>query len=360
MTIPDQVAYSTAPVFTADTFVTALASLGWSADDFPNLTRSFETTLAAVENARRYLVENIGDDCLDVVAAGSLGRYELTEASDLDYLVVCHQDHEHGPAYFVREVDELREKLIPNVTLRPPGATGMFGVSIPQSELYEHIGLERDSVTTHSRRALVLEESVSLLRPQRHAALVRQMVIRYVDAIPPQPSRVPRFLINDLARYWHQLAVDYQAKSDNGVHSPIRRLKLIGPRKFTYAASVLALLNVERRALPKESMIEQLTVAFQTPPTLRFMSEVRYLIDSGVSDAGEQGFAAMKAIDTFNGLLSDESWRQRIERAKSREEADEMPDFTVAREQARVLQNELDKLFFSADLAELTRKYLVF
>lgn len=46
--------------------------------------------------------------------------------------------------------------------------------------------------------------------------------------------------------------------------------------------------------------------------------------------------------------------------AKSREEADALDAFREGRELARSLQGALDSLFFSHDLQNLTRKYLVF
>lgn len=285
----------------------------------------------------------------------------MSRESDLDYLIVCYSEDQHDHGSALEAADGLRTVVIPGAELREPGATGLFGKILRDEELYEIIGLEEDKNSTHSRRALVLEESVSLLAPRLHDELIRTMVVRYVDAIPLGRSSVPRFLVNDLARYWRQLTVDYQAKSESGSPSTLRRLKLIGPRKFTYASSMLPLLTLELRDLGKEGIIERLVEVFRAPPTLRFLNELAYLRETGAGAAAvEHGLAALATVDKFNGLLADEGWREKVQQISTREEAEALDEFQQARELARSLQDELGGLFFSPQLEILTRKYLVF
>lgn len=358
--IGELVTLSLMPEDVRQRFVGVVQRLGGDTNDYANILDSYQVTESAVSNARTHLARAELDSCVDVLGLGSMGRYEMSSESDLDYLIVCHADDEHDHAPDIDQVDSLRFVVIEGKELRPPGATGLFGASIRDEDLYAFIGLERDTNETHSRRALVLEESVSLHDPALHVELLRKMSVRYVDAIPLGRSRVPRFLLNDLARYWRQLAVDYQAKSETGQPSNLRRLKLIGPRKFTYASSVLPLLALELRELDKEDIVERVVEVFQVPPTLRFLDEVEYLGTVGATDLVEPALAALAAMDKFNGLLSDSEWRQRVQAAESRDEAEDLPEFRAGRDLARELQGHLDAVFFSPKLEQLTRKYLVF
>lgn len=342
-------------------FKAAAEVVGSSSSAYPNLLRAYETTQDAVSRARSHLASAGLEPCVDVLGLGSVGRFEMSQESDLDYLLVCHSDDEHDHAVALQAADGLRAVVIPGVELKEPGSTGLFGKWLRDEDLYEVIGLEEDKNSTHSRRALVLEESVSLLAPQLHEELMRTMVTRYVDAIPLGHSSVPRFLVNDLARYWRQLTVDYQAKSESGSPSTLRRLKLIGPRKFTYASSMLPLLTLELRELDKAGIIKRLVEVFRTPPTLRFLSELAYLRENDPASAAvEHGLTALAAVDEFNGLLADAGWREKVQQVSTREEAEALDEFQQARQLARTLQGALDALFFSPQLEVLTRKYLVF
>ncbi|WP_157439128.1 hypothetical protein [Agreia sp. Leaf244] len=342
-------------------FVDALVRLGAQEADFPNLIRSYEASQTVISNARSHLLASDLDPQVDVIGFGSLGRYEMSNESDLDYVIVRHGPSNQGETWTVDLVDGLRSVVVPGREIRAPGSTGLFGAIIDAGDLYEVIGLEADTNRTHSRRSLVLEESVSLCRPNLHKELLHKMVKRYVDAIPLGSSCVPRFLVNDLARYWRQLAVDYQAKSESGAPSSLRRLKLIGPRKFTYASSVLPLLTLDLRGLDKDQLVDTIVDTFLLPPSLRFLREVEYLVSTGASvDTAGQALRAVRAVDAFNGLLSDGEWRLLIGKEQSREEAEKLKEFAEARELARELQAALDEIFFSPKLEALTRKYLVF
>lgn len=284
----------------------SLARLGQASESFPNLSRAYSLTQTAVTRARDHLSQAGLSECIDVIGLGSLGRFEMSPESDLDSLIVCRADEEHDHAEDLTILDGLRTRLIDGVELAEPGSTGLFGGKIAQKELYEVIGLDRDTNPVHSRRVLVLEESVSLYDPAQHEDLLRKMVERYVDAIPLGRSNVPRFLVNDLARYWRQLAVDYQAKSETGSPSALRRLKLIVSRKFTYASSVLPLLTCDLRMIEKAEIVDRLVAVFQLPPTLRFLSELEYLGESGADkSAVSSGLEIMALVDQFNGLLTD-------------------------------------------------------
>lgn len=334
--------------------------LGWGPTELPNLALARTTTETAVGNARTFLATAELDECVDVIGLGSIGRFEMSLASDLDYLIVCHANDGHNHDDVIPLVDSLRCEVLPGVELRKPGSTGLFGGALDDADLYDKIGLEKDSNTTHSRRVLVLEESISMHNPSLHSGLMQRMVSRYINAIPFGRSIVPRFLMNDLARYWRQLAVDYQAKTDTGGPSSLRRLKLIVPRKFTYAASVLPLLTLELRGVSRADLDETLVQAFAISPTLRFANEIEYLSNSGDnSSVTDLGRKALRILDKCCGLLADSAFRERIE-AMPVDAGNVSIELKAANDMARELQDVLEELFFSDILRDLTRKFLVF
>ncbi len=136
-------------------FKAAAEVVGGSSSDYPNLLRAYETTQDAVARARSHLASAGLEPCVDVLGLGSVGRFEMSQESDLDYLLVCHSDDDHDHTVALEAADGLRSVVIPGVELKEPGSTGLFGKWLRDEDLYEVIGLEEDKNSTHSRRALV-------------------------------------------------------------------------------------------------------------------------------------------------------------------------------------------------------------
>ena len=63
----------------------------------------------------------------------------------------------------------------------------------------------------------MLLESVALGRQEAHQSVIRAVLKRYLIEDPSfgrqsGPYRVPRFLLNDFARYWRTMTVDFAYK----------------------------------------------------------------------------------------------------------------------------------------------------
>src|SRR6185503_7225481 len=100
---------------------------------------------------------------------------------------------------------------------------------------------------------LLLEESVSLLEPRLHRKLVEVIIGRYLYEGQGDANGPPRFLLNDVVRYWRTIAVDYEAKvwRDLAVDGwGVRYLKLRISRKLTFVSALVSLFLV---ALEKPS-----------------------------------------------------------------------------------------------------------
>lgn len=165
-------------------------------------------------------------DCSFIVS-GSLARDEFTpgpigdgpdnqtEGSDVDWtlLVDGEADPQHLPA--VQKISNVLKEL----GFKPPGPTALFGGLVFSHELVHVIGGDADTNRNLTRRILLLLES----RVLEEASAVRERVMRnifrrYLDedrgyhAVHGLRIKVPRFLLNDISRFWRTMAVDYAAK----------------------------------------------------------------------------------------------------------------------------------------------------
>ncbi|MGH9279298.1 MAG: nucleotidyltransferase domain-containing protein, partial [Acidimicrobiales bacterium] len=152
---------------------------------------------------------------IGVVLTGSFARREVTDTSDCDFLVLVDGLVPHGLiTRAIQQVNDLaREKRYGDV-----GSQGVFGDFAIGTELMARIGLDADTNVNTTRRLLMLFESVSVFNDEVRERLIRQLLERYCTDYDPRSSRsnidrvnVPRFLLNDLVRYWRTMAVDFGA-----------------------------------------------------------------------------------------------------------------------------------------------------
>ncbi|WP_435748740.1 nucleotidyltransferase domain-containing protein [Microbacterium sp. PMB16] len=344
----------------------ALARVGWSDLSLPSLDAAFAHSESCIETARAHLAKQLddADPAIDVVAFGSLARREMTPASDLDWLVVVHALPERRSSVqdAVTAADSLRMVIGDGaVEVRAPGSSGVFGQMVSAVELVEVIGLQADTNHSHTRRILLIEESVSLRDEELHRKLLTTAFQRYLDAHPPATTGVPRFLLNDLLRYWRTVTVDYQAKSPAESMYSLRYLKLIVSRKLTFAASLLPLLTLalEEPELPGDAFAERLCETYSKPALVRWVDAAAVIVarNDAIADHVKD---VLRIAEEFNGLVGDSDWRLRVAEASRQPDAKDQPEFSQARDLGRRLQDNLEAIFFAEPLLPLTRGMLVF
>jgi len=314
-----------------------------------------EQTIATARERLNKIVPREEDVQLDVVVFGSIARREASPESDADFLVVAYEllpedrverTHDLLNASYVLLTEELKFK--------PPGAQGMFGTVISAPDLTERIGLEADTNLTHSQRILLLEESTSIYAPDLHTRLIRALLKRYViDYVADPKAGVPRFLLNDVERYWRTLCVDYQAKRwirrDEGWG--LRYLKLVISRKLAFVGTITSLLLTER------AEVDPLVIQFEMPPLARFAQLHKQL--------GEEGLQALKEslviAEEFAAALCDDKFRKKASSIASRGEFDSVPEAEEMRKRGRHLQELLETIFFrDPSLKDRSERYLSF
>ena len=321
----------------------ALAAAGGVA--FPALDAARALTDARCDAARAALAGVPRDPDVAVVLLGSWGRRELTSGSDDDVLIVTTGDRR----------EELRPRL---EELQPAfggasGAQGTFDEVVSVRELAT-IGLEADSNRVLTRRMLVLLESAPLLGADVHRTVLATLLDAYLGSGERRDRRPPRFLLNDVIRYWRTVAVDFEAKARAGEDGKwaLRHAKLRTSRTMLFAGGLLPLLECHHVVADEAPAL--LLGELLQPPTDRIAAAfLRYeAVDAGVRTLG--------AYDRFLALLDDPERRAGLEgldRARAREDE----TFQQCRRLGREIQQGLTALLFEREpLRRLVRQYGVF
>ncbi|ACY14892.1 conserved hypothetical protein [Haliangium ochraceum DSM 14365] len=310
-----------------------------------------------------------------MIVFGSLARGEWTGGSDVDWtlLVDGQADPEH-----LSTVQQITGCLA-DLKYKEPGRTALFGGLAFSHGLIHQIGGEHDTNRNTTQRILLLLES-AVVGGQKgvRERVIRQLLRRYVnedyeyrDPRKTKP-RVPRFLLNDVVRYWRTMAVDAAAKrrEREGQGWALRNFKLQMSRKLIFAAGLAACLGCKLKPGPAwdaqdsvssadnaalDAAVESLFGFAECTP-LELLA--RTVLDFDAIDAANDLYGA---YDAFLGILCDPEKRDRL-RALTKADAfgDEL--FGEARDIGKRFQSGLTKLFFDTDdeLTKATQRYGVF
>jgi hypothetical protein len=265
-----------------------------SGRSFPNLLAARERTATKLTERRASLAEFLHDDDIAVVLLGSWGRSEVTSGSDDDFMLLI--DGEVRPNIRPSKVE------IETILDQAPGDQGIFGEPVSSRRMIEKIGLEEDHNSNLSRRMLFLLESVYATGPDVYDSVREQLLDRYVDA-SVKDYRPPRFLLNDVIRYWRTMCVDFAGKEHEGPDKwGLRNAKLRTARKVLFAGGLLPVFECAR--LTTDEMPGYLRDQLQMSPVDRIAEAfLRH-------HAADPGGRALGAYDDFLGLLNDSTRRE--------------------------------------------------
>lgn len=287
-----------------------------------------------------------------MVGFGSLARREMTHESDFDYLVLALSltDDPESPVALLRRANELRrvwlteEGHTDGEAVAPPGTSGVFGRAAGAFDLVDKIGLQDDTNHSMTRRMLLLEESVSLRDSSVHEAVVGAALRRYLNVGQTSPRKVPRFLLNDVVRYWRTISVDYQAKArEDSVPSGLRYLKLLIPRKTLFAGTLMSLLLSGLEGW-HEATAEDLAKQFALTPLERLVQGH----DRAPGEVQEAMTGVLEVVDEFMDRSADNGWRRQVK--QGRPGGQDQSAFDEMRARADVLQGHLQTIFFGWEL----------
>lgn len=324
-----------------------------------NLEKAAERSTEQIHAAASFFKDSLGlDDQLDIVVCGSMARQEMSGASDFDYIVIAHGLV--GDASRTRAFRKACDAWCDQNSIPRPGTSGIFGKIVSGGELVEQIGLEFDTNHSLTRRILLLEEGVSVLDKTLHRKFVKVVLSRYLDDPSLDDDAVPRFLLNDICRYWRTIAVDYQAKRWVTLDASgwaLRYLKLRISRKLTFAGSLIPLLLVG--IYDPEDAHDFLLKQFVDMPPLARLAQLVY--GTADEDVHRHLREILAIADRFTGFLATKQQRDEVGALPSRTAAEGNAAFSEMRERSAQLQEHLEGLFLdTAAIGTLGRKYLTF
>lgn len=320
--------------------------------DVAALLRARERTAERIGERRELLAALDVDDDATVVMMGSWGRRELTPRSDDDYMVLVRGARGSAPPRPTPGAVDRAFARDPAGSA-DPGREGIFAKVVYSADLVQRIGLDDDSNTNLTRRMLLMLESVAACNPDVLEGTRRDVIDDYLsDSV--KDFRPPRFLLNDLVRYWRTIGVDFVAKDRKraGEGWGLRNAKLRTSRKLLFASGLLPVLRCHELAAAQ--IPDFLAAQLALPPTDRVADAFLHY------DMLVQGAAVFNAYDRFLRLIGDEQARAELIALDGREAADDSPRFAEATQLGHAIDRGLISLLFGDGLRAVTQDYAIF
>lgn len=338
--------------------------------NLPHLRSSIGETDHLISTLKKTLInmEPAGDTSADVdfVIFGSGARKECTEKSDVDWTLLvdgqANQDHlQHSI---------MIENAIIKSGINKPGSSGLFGQITFSHELIHNVGGEYDTNFNLSKRILLLLESIPIKEAKCGNGLAYERVLttvisQYVindsgfSLKNPSDYTVPRFLLNDIIRFWRTVCVDfaYKQKQQDGKKWAIRNLKLRTSRKLLYVKGLLMCYSCYKIKMSSTDVINQLKKYSMMTP----INAVDDILRTKANISDDIVIKLFRYYDEFSALLHDSSFREEMERLNMLEVYDNN-NFIKARSICDNFQGVLDEIFLKPDteLYEFIKKYGIF
>lgn len=336
---------------------------------FPNIAAARRLTADTLARLADLLQREVPSDT-SVVVFGSLARGEYTTRSDVDWTLLI--DGQADPGHF--EAVRAITRALKREGFGEPGPSGVFGNVAVSHPILHQIGGQEDTNKLTTQRILLLLESRSIGRHEALDRVVNLVLSRYVEddrglLFGSKGDLVPRFLLNDIVRYWRTVTVDFVYKQrDREDGWALRNAKLKMSRKLIFAGGMLACFAPQlfaggeplRGASGKVDvfrLVRFLRDRVRIPP-------LDQLAEAALrpSVRAETARGVFEAYDAFLGVLQDDEKRAHLKRLTF---ADLDRGDALFRDTSRIgrrFQEALDRLFFHEDeeLRRLILDYGVF
>jgi len=335
--------------------------------------RAFPHVMGARELARstlaelRALLAGLEPEDTSIIVFGSFARGEYTRGSDIDWTLLV--DGRADDAHF-RQALAITEAL-DRAKYQPPSPFGVFDNVSFSHQLLHLIGGHDDTNRNTTQRILLLLESIAIGRAEAHERVVDLILHRYVAddrglLFSKRLPAVPRFLLNDIIRYWRTITVDFVNKQRTKGGWALRNIKLRMSRKLLFASGMLACFSLELFGKGErwrgEGGVDPARVVRYLRERLR-LSPLEQMCEALLrpSITPESALKVIGSYDDFMGILIDEDKRKHLSNVPLGALGED-PLFKEATSLTYAFQEGLDQLFFESDeeIASLVRRFGVF
>ena len=306
----------------------------------------------------------------NIVVVGSLARQEFTQASDVDWMLLV--DGLSDPKHL--DIVHLVKDQIAQITQTEVGPEGYFGTLCASHDLVQHIGGQDDTNANTTRRILLLLESISIGRDEARQRVLKNILSRYLEEDRglwhgSSPYKVPRFMFNDISRYWRTMAVDfpYKQRTRPGGDFALKNFKLRLSRKLIYLAGMIACFECHLGFSSQEERLAFYSMKQVQPVIDRVHSVLSKPPLEIVANAllshqrlDESSKLLFSAYDEFLGMLRDASIRDQL-KSLPLDKLDE-PIAARYRDVAHRFMQAIRQVFLTSSnpLGQLTIEYGVF
>jgi predicted nucleotidyltransferase len=345
---------------------------------WPTLTMA-KADAAAVQKLLYDRLREFTSVDVDIVVFGSLARRDWTSGSDVDWTILIDGQANAEHRICGREVERVLGTLAFNgIPLKKPGAEGIFGSLAFSHEIVHHIGGQADANRSTTQRILLLLEAVAVRTSDDelggpYERIVRQVLNRYLvsdsnfHSKADQESRIPRFLLNDVVRYWRTMCVDFAYKDweQGGKKWALRNVKLRTSRKLLFFSGLLMIFScfqndsLRRNGAGREDYLLRLQAHL-----LNFVRSTPLDIISwtlNIVGLGDECFQLIDGYERFLRLLNDPAVRHHLSDLGEHTVYDDQR-FLECRDISHQLHATLRKVCFEIDspLRQFTMEYGVF
>jgi hypothetical protein len=323
------------------------ASLGCN---WKNIERAHAQTEQAKEDLLTLLHREVGEkfasEDANLIVFGSLGRGEWIDwLSDLDWTFLVDGQCKPGHFWIAQRIrDALKNERRPRqdgkfeYRFAEPGTTGTFGNMGFSHQLIHLIGGQEDTNKNTTQRILLLLESLPISEPNAHQRVLKAIIQRYLEEEPHLIARdrtrfkVPRFLLNDIVRFWRTMAVDFASKQrDRGGEGwGLRNAKLRMSRKLIFASGLLTCFScsLDEKLQAKISTdvsdtetARHLNLAHLQEHILQYVGKTPLdIVALAAREYGIETSAAkdlFSAYDDFLGLVADPVKREHLKKLRA-------------------------------------------
>jgi predicted nucleotidyltransferase len=336
----------------------------------------------AIQQSLQSQLGRVTSSDADVVVFGSLARGEWTSGSDVDWTLLIDGQVRHEHWLTAQAVgDSIYDTEFRGVKLSKPGTTGVFGNMAFSHEVIHHIGGQHDSNRNTTQRILLLLESAvirdenSSCEPNAYERVISEILNRYLgdDSRFPSASkaefRIPRFLLNDIVRFWRTMCVDFACKEweQAGKKWALRNIKLRISRKLIFVKGLLTIFSFSQN----EEVQAERTRHLDGGPNSRAMDHLLQYAAMTPLDVVCKIFMELELFEEAKDILDVYAlFLERLNNPKIRKklanlhpkDIDTDQSFTELRDASHKYQTALTNAFFIKDtpLRDFTIKYGVF